>query len=83
MQENFLPNDSESPFAEVDFQASSASASRKKFVKVMVIGSRKGITSVIKTLHTLRFAEVGEWSPIMPHGESGEKMSILRKRVLE
>jgi hypothetical protein len=44
----------------------------KEFVKVMVIGSRKGITSVIKTLHTLRFAEVGEWSPIMPHSESGK-----------
>jgi hypothetical protein len=83
MQENFLANDSEFPSAEVDLQASTAPVPKKKFVKVMVIGSRKGITSVIKTLHTLRFAEVREWSPIMPHGESGEKMSILRKRVLE
>lgn len=83
MQENFVPNDSELPSAEVDFQASTAPVPEKKFVKVMVIGSPKGITSVIKTLHTLRFAEVGEWSPIMPHGESGEMMSVLRKKVLE
>jgi ethanolamine utilization microcompartment shell protein EutL len=54
MQENFLANDSELPSAEVDFQASSAPVSRKEFVKVMVIGSRKGIASVIKTLHHLR-----------------------------
>ena len=83
MQENFLLNDVESPSANASGQASAPPVSRKEFVKVMVIGSRKGITSVIKTLHTLRFAEVGEWSPIMPHSESGEMMSVLRKRVLE
>jgi len=84
MKKNFLSNDNDSklPFAEVELQASTAVSPEKEFVKVMVIGSRKGISSVIKTLHTLRFAEVGEWSPIMPHGESGELMSILRKRVL-
>jgi hypothetical protein len=83
MHEEFLPNDSESPSTEVDFQASTAPVPRKEFVKVMVIGSRKGITSVINTLHTLRFAPVGEWSPIVPHSNSGELMSVLRKRVLE
>ena len=82
MQENFLPNDSELPSNDVSFQASSGSVPRKEFVKIMVIGSRKGITSVIKTLHTLRFAEAGEWSPIMPHSESGEMMSVLRKKVV-
>jgi len=82
MQENFLPNDSELPSNDVSFQASSGSVPRQEFVKIMVIGSRKGITSVIKTLHTLRFAEAGEWSPIMPHSESGEMMSVLRKKVV-
>lgn len=80
--EYFLPNDSEFPSVEASVQVSSDAVSRKEFVKVMVIGSRKGITSVIKMLHTLRFAEVGEWTPIVPHGESGELMSVLRKRVL-
>ncbi len=80
--EYFLPNHNELPSVEASVQVSTDSVSRKEFVKVMVIGSRKGISSVIKTLHTLRFAEVGEWSPIMPHGESGELMSVLRKRVL-
>ncbi|MBD1807160.1 hypothetical protein H6F98_17120 [Microcoleus sp. FACHB-SPT15] len=82
MQENFLSNDSELPSNDVSFQASSDSVPRKEIVKIMVIGSRKGITSVIKMLHTLMFAEAGEWSPIMPHGESGEMMSVLRKKVL-
>lgn len=80
--EDFLPNDSELPSVEASVQVSRDAVSRQEFVKVMVIGSRKGITSIIKMLHTLRFAEVGEWSPIMPHSESGELMSVLRKRVL-
>ena len=80
--EYFLPNNNELPSVEASVQVARDAVSRKEFVKVMVIGSRKGITSIIKTLHTLRFAEVGEWSPIMPHGESGELMSVLRKRVL-
>lgn len=79
---NDLPNDSELPSVEASVQVSGDAVSREEFVKIMVIGSRKGITSVIKMLHTLRFAEVGEWSPIMPHGQSGELMSVLRKRVL-
>lgn len=83
MQENFLPNDSELPSAEVDLQASTTPVPRKKFVKVMVIGSRKGITSVIKILHHLQFAEVSEWSPPVPYEDSGEMMSLLRKKVLE
>lgn len=83
MQENFLANDSELPSTEVDLQASTAPVPEKKFVKVMVIGSRKGITSTIKMLHHLRFAEVREWSPPVPYEDSGELMSLLRKKVLE
>ncbi len=62
MQENFLANDSELPSTEVDLQSSTAPVPEKKFVKVMVVGSCKGITSLIKMLHHLRFAEVREWS---------------------
>ncbi len=83
MHEEFLPNDSESPSSEVDLQASTTPVPGKKFAKVMVIGSRKGITSIINTLHHLRFAEVREWSPPVPYEDSGEFMSLLRKKVLE
>ena len=83
MDENFLLNDSELPSTEVYVQSAADSVSEKEFVRITVIGSRRGIVSVIKTLHSLRFAEVGEWSPIVPHSNSGELMSVLRKRVLE
>ncbi len=54
MHEEFLPNASEPPTSEVDRQASTTQDRAKKFATGMVIGSRKGIASVIKTLHHLR-----------------------------
>jgi hypothetical protein len=51
-------------------------------LRVLVIGSRKGVTSTIQTLYRLGFAEVGEWSPLLPAPNAGEVMSILTRYVL-
>ena len=51
-------------------------------LRVLVIGSRRGVTSTIHTLHRLGFAEAGEWSPLMPAPTSGEVMSILTRYLL-
>lgn len=48
-------------------------------LRVLVIGSRQGVTTTIQTLHQLRFADVGEWSPLMPTATPGEVMSILTR----
>lgn len=81
MDENFLPTASESTSTDVSPPAPPSPSSGKEFVKILVVGSRQGIDNVIKALHRLGFAEVGQWSPPMPYGESGEMMSVLRKRV--
>lgn len=81
MQEDFLPNDTKLPSADVSIQDSTAPVSGKEFVKVMVIGSRKGVNMIIKLLHHLRFVEVSEWSPPVPYEDSGEMMSLVRKKV--
>ena len=82
MQAYFLPNRSEFPSTEVSIQASTEPVSGKEFIKIMVIGSPKGISSIIKTLHRLRFADVREWSPPIPYGTSGEMMSLLRRQII-
>lgn len=82
MQAYFLRNPSELPSTEVSIQPSRDSVSGKEFIKIMVIGSRKGITSIIKTFHCLRFADVSEWSPPIPYGTSGEMMSLLRRQIM-
>ncbi len=81
MHEEFVPNDSEFPSAEVSTEVFTAPVSSQEFVKVMVVGSRKGIDIIVKRLHHLRFAEVSEWSPPTPYGDSGEVMRLVRKKV--
>lgn len=81
MHEEFLPNDSELPSTGVSIPASAAPCSGKEFVKVMVVGSRKGIDIIIKRLCCLGFSEVSEWTPTVPYENSGEMMRLVRKKV--
>ncbi len=81
MHEEFLPNESEFPFAEIPTQPSTNPASGNEYVKVMVVGSRKGIDMIIKRLCSLGFAQVSEWSPPVPYEDSGEMMRLVRKKV--
>jgi hypothetical protein len=49
-------------------------------LRVMLIGSAEAITATIHNLHRRGFAEVGDWSPLIPWGQ-GEVMSVLTKRL--
>lgn len=59
-----------------------ASLGDRESLKMLVIGSRRGVTNTIQTLHRLRFAEVREWSPLIPTANPGEVMSILSRYIL-
>jgi hypothetical protein len=48
-------------------------------VRLLVIGSVEGVTEVIHTLHSLGYAEVREWSRIVPIPDEGSFMSILTR----
>ena len=48
-------------------------------LRLMLIGSAAAITATIHNLHRRGFAEVGDWSPLIPWSE-GEMMSVLTKR---
>lgn len=50
-------------------------------VRVLVIGSQRGVNSTIRTLYVVRFAHISEWSPLLPAPTSGEVMSILTRRI--
>lgn len=58
------------------------SPSERESLRVLIIGSRKGVTSTIQTLYRLGFAEVAEWSPLLPAPNPGEVMSILTRYIL-
>jgi hypothetical protein len=54
----------------------------RESLRVLLIGSRKGVISTIQTLYRLGFAEVAEWSPLLPAPNPGEVMSILTRYLL-
>lgn len=58
---------------------SQAMEPHRESVRLMAMGSREGVLRVIHTLHRLRFAEVSEWSPLLPAPTPGEVMSILTR----
>jgi hypothetical protein len=73
------------------FQSSTPSASScestektpsRESVKVVIYGSKTGVNSTILTLYKLGFAEVNEWSPLLPSPNPGEVMSILTRHIL-
>jgi hypothetical protein len=51
-------------------------------LRLLAIGSRKGVTETIHTLHVLGYADVGAWSPMLPVPNSTEVMSILTRQRL-
>jgi hypothetical protein len=51
-----------------------------ELVRVMVFGSPYGVNYTIRWLYTLNFAQVSEWSFLLP-APNGEFMSIVTKRI--
>jgi hypothetical protein len=79
---NFLTDASQANSASVTVKASEDPVFSRESVKILVIGSRRGVISIIHTLHNLQFAEVGEWSPLLPTANPGEMMSILTRHIV-
>ncbi|MGD1911248.1 MAG: hypothetical protein ACFB2X_10430 [Rivularia sp. (in: cyanobacteria)] len=77
---NFLPPD-DNPDAPIPNQAASELPIREP-LKHLLIGSPKAVTRTIQHLHQLGYAQVGDWSPLLPTLNPGEVMSILSKQIL-
>lgn len=73
-----VPVESEQPIANRDQLSPAEEPDR---LRVLLIGSRQGVTSTIHTLHVLGFAEVGQWSPLLPGPQPGTVVSILIRRL--
>ncbi|MCF4966768.1 hypothetical protein [Nostoc sp. CMAA1605] len=51
-------------------------------MKHLLIGSPKAVNSTIHHLHMLGYANVCDWSPLLPTENPGEVMSILTRQIL-
>jgi len=54
----------------------------RESVKVVIYGSKRGVNNTILTLYKLGFAQVNEWSPLLPSSNPGEVMSILTRHIV-
>ncbi len=81
MTEEFVPDASETPAVPVSPSASPELTSNREPVKILLIGSPKGVNTMIRTLYRLRFAEVTQWSPLQPTANPGEVVSMLIRQI--
>ncbi|MEA5506997.1 hypothetical protein VB735_28665 [Halotia wernerae UHCC 0503] len=51
-------------------------------LKHLLIGSSKAVTSTIHYLKVIGYADVDDWSQLLPTGNPGEVMSILSRHIL-
>ncbi|MEQ9621345.1 peptide ABC transporter substrate-binding protein [Coleofasciculus chthonoplastes] len=80
MSQEFVPNNLEKvPPAP---SATPESTASREPVKISIIGSRRGVKSIIYTLlYRLQFAEVTAWSILQPTGKPGEFVSMLIRQI--
>nr|WP_127083345.1 hypothetical protein [Dulcicalothrix desertica] len=58
-----------------------ASIPEPETIKHTLIGSTKTVTGTIRVLHQLGYANINDWSPLVPTSNSGEVISILIRTI--
>lgn len=78
---DFLPSD-DNQNTPIPDQAASEQPLREP-IKHLLIGSTKAVTSTQRYLHQLGYAQIGDWSPLLPSpANPKEVMSILSKQIV-
>jgi hypothetical protein len=79
MAEEFLSDRLDSnnlPPSELQF-----SRGNRESVRLIVVGSRSGVMTMIHTLHTKSIANADEWSDLQPEPTTGKWMSVVTKYI--
>ena len=78
--EGFLP--SEDSNAATPGQSFAKLLPTREPIKHLLIGSPKAVTQTIHYLQIIGYANVGDWSQLLPTGKPDEVMSILIRQIL-
>ncbi|BAZ69352.1 hypothetical protein NIES4106_41240 [Fischerella sp. NIES-4106] len=78
---NFMADISEQALTISKAQAISEPTPQREKIKHMLIGSSKAVTATIRVLHQLGYADIRDWSPLLPSPNPGEVMSILIRSI--
>ncbi|EGJ34520.1 MULTISPECIES: hypothetical protein [Moorena] len=81
MSNNFLPEPEETASVPASEPTPTPPQPKREPVQILVIGSSNSITKIIHTQYKLGFAEISEWSPLMPASIPGKQMRALTRYV--
>jgi hypothetical protein len=77
--QSFLGNESTTT---IPTYLQSTHAPERETIKHTLIGSSRAVMGTIRVLHQLGYAQVGDWSPLLPSPtHAGEVMSILVRNI--
>ncbi|MCG6138729.1 MAG: hypothetical protein MET45_29730 [Nostoc sp. LLA-1] len=72
----------EDPITTLKSQTDSQTEPNREPLKHLLIGSSKAVTGTIHYLKVIGYADVDDWSQLLPTGNPGEVMSILIRHIL-
>jgi hypothetical protein len=78
---SFLP-DADAQSVPILSQGSSQTEPNREPLKHLLIGTPRTVTSTIHYLQVIGYADVGDWSPLLPSPNPGEVISILSRSIL-
>jgi hypothetical protein len=79
-KKGFLP-DADAQNVPILSQGSCQTEPNREPVKHLLIGTARTVTSTIHYLQVIGYADVGDWSPLLPSPNLGEVMSILVRSI--
>jgi hypothetical protein len=82
MPKNFLAGTNKTPTLPASVNATQQKTPVRKPVRILIISVPEGVIGTIHNLHALGFADVNQWSPLLPAQNPGEVMSILTRYVI-
>lgn len=50
-------------------------------IKHTLTGSQRAVTNTIRVLHQLGYADMNDWSPLLPSHNPGEVISVLIRTI--
>ena len=78
---NFLDNTSQQQKAILSPQPIISQPPESEKIKHTLTGSREAVIATIQVLHQLGYANVRDWTPLLPTSNPGEVMSVLIRSI--
>ncbi|NJO65179.1 MAG: hypothetical protein HC836_45855 [Richelia sp. RM2_1_2] len=79
---NFLADASNQDLAILHPQPIISQIPEREKIKHTLTGSSKAVIGTIQVLHQLGYANIQDWTPLLPTSNPGEVMSILVRSII-